>query len=55
MHFYVQVGETVLMYACKMKDLNSVKILLERNANPNTVSEVSTKKDNNYYVHLRCA
>ena len=42
-HFYVQVGETVLMYACKMEDLNSVKMLLKRNANPNTVSEVSTK------------
>ena len=29
------------MYACKMKDLESVKTLLDMEANPNTVSDVS--------------
>ena len=29
------------MYACKMKDLESVKTLLDMDANPNTVSDVS--------------
>ena len=28
------------MYACKMKDLDSVTILLERGANPNALSAV---------------
>ena len=35
-----QVGESALMYACKMRDLDSVKSVLERKANPNAVTVV---------------
>ena len=28
------------MYACKMRDLDSVKLILERKANPNAVTVV---------------
>ena len=37
----LQVGETALMYACKMRDLVSAMTLLESGADPNTESKVS--------------
>ena len=35
-----QVGESALMYACKMRDLDTVKMIRERKANLNAVTVV---------------
>ena len=37
---YSQYGETVLMTACMIKDLNLVQELLEQNADPNIKRDV---------------